>query len=154
MLDWQWCEPALDLLAQPMALVAVVGAGSQKKELARSLGSLTLGPEHVLLFSPHQEAAPRSLLPRLQCPGMPSAGNGPRRPPALQGTEGEALCLLHPFAVPAESTLVLRCICQAQFFSGSREAVDNSRGLGTPIPALWILLLGKEPWFRDHWVPV
>lgn len=70
-------------------------AESQKKELAPSLGSLTLGPEPVFLFSPHQEAAPHSHLPCLQCPGMPSAGNGPRRPRAVQRTEGKvsAFCI-------------------------------------------------------------
>lgn len=108
-------------------------AESQKKVLAPSLDSLTLGPEHVVLFSPHQEAAPSSYLPCLQCPGMSSAGNGPGSPHAEQGTEGEGICLLRPSTVPAEATLVLMCICQSQLFSGSRIAADGSRGLGTSI---------------------
>lgn len=33
--------------------------------------------------------------------------------------------------------------------------MDGSRGLGTPIQpfGFWLLSLGKEPWFCDHWVP-
>lgn len=118
-------------------------AESQKKELALSLDSLTLGPEHVLLFSPHQETVPSSYLPSLQCPGMPSAGNGPGGPYAEQGTEGERICLLHPSTVTAESTLSLVCICQSQLFSGSRAAADGSRGLGTPVSPL-IFTVGKR----------
>lgn len=118
-------------------------AESQKKELAPSLDSLTLGPEHVLLFSPHQEAVPSSYLPCLQCPGMPSAGNGPGSPHAVQGTEGDCICLLNPSTVPAESTLSLMCICQSQLFSGSRAAADGSRGLGTPASPL-VFTIGKR----------
>lgn len=127
-------------------------AENQKKELAPSLGSLTLGPEPVFLFSPHQEAAPYPLH-CLQCPGTPSPGNGPRRPRAVQGTDGDGICLLHPSTVPADSTLVLMCTCQSQLLSGSRTAVDGSRGLGIPIQPFVFLPLGKEPWSHDHWVP-
>lgn len=68
---------------------------------------MALGPKPVLLFSPHQEVSPRFHLPCRQCPDMPSSGSCPRRPHAVQGTEGESVCLLHPSTVPAESTLIL-----------------------------------------------
>ena len=86
---------------------------TKRKNWPPSLGSLTLGPEPVFLFSPHQEAAPYPLH-CLQCPGTPSPGNGPRRPRAVQGTDGDGICLLHPSTVPADSTLVLMCTCQSQ----------------------------------------
>lgn len=86
---------------------------------------------------------------------MRSAGNGPQRPHATQGT-GDGVCLLYSSTVPAELALWLSGAFANLGFAGLfRTAVDGSmdwRAFTQPF-SFWLLPLGKDPWFHDHWVP-